>query len=341
MRLRGALSVFTFLAAAAPALFAQENVVDLIAEVGPSVVTIKTFDANGRELAQGSGFLIDDARVVTNTHVVRGAANVELFDADGQLIGTTQYAEALSNTVDIAILPSVVADSPGLILATEEPRVGTRIYAIGAPEGLQNTVSDGLISAVREIDSQRMIQISAPISSGSSGGPVVDIEGRVIGVSVASVADGQNLNFAVPSRSIRVLAGSPPGRIDFGTIAATTLDGAPGKGRPLPVGEEIHSDLHSGLPQMTDESFFETWHFEGRAGERYRITMASDIFDTYLILGRIDGNRFVQMEQNDDGGRRRNAEIDFVVPVDGEYVIQANSFAANRVGGYTLLLRQR
>lgn len=341
MRLRASIVVVAFLLIPARTLLAEENVVELVASVGPNVVTLKTFDSNGRPLAQGSGFLLDDGRVVTNTHVVRGAANVELFDSAGQLIGTTQYAEVLSNTVDIAILPRTVTEQPGLALATDDPLVGTRIFAIGAPEGLQNTVSDGLVSAVREIDSQRVIQISAPVSSGSSGGPVVDIDGQVIGVSVMSLVDGQNLNFAVPARDIRVLAGSPPGQVDFGTIAATNFEGVPERGKPLPVGEEIHSDLHGGLPQLGDESFFESWYFEGEVGERYRITMASAVFDTFLILGRIEDDRFIQIEQNDDSGRKRNSQIDFVAPADGEYVIRANSFAANSIGAYTLEVRQR
>jgi len=341
MRLQYSLGVLICLCVSCSASLAQENVVDLVARVGPSVVTIRTFDSNGRELAQGSGFLLEDGRVATNTHVVRGAANVELLDSDGQLIGTTQYAEALSNTVDIAILPRVVTEQQGLLLAAAEPPVGTRIFAIGAPEGLQNTVSDGLVSAVRDLDSQRMIQISAPISSGSSGGPVVNIGGSVIGVSVLSVTDGQNLNFAVPARAIRVLAGSPPGRVEFGTIAATTLEGAPTRGTPLPEGEEIFSDLHSGLPRLSDDSHFESWYFDGTAGEHYRIKMDSDVFDAFLIVGRIESNRFIQMDQNDDGGRKRNAEIDFVIPADGEYVIRTNSFAASRIGAYTLLLERR
>ena len=324
-------------------VFAQQDVVELVERIGPSVVSIKTFNSSGRPISQGSGFILEDGRIVTNTHVVQGAANVEILDSSGQLIGITQYAEAVSNTADLAILPRLATEAPGLTLAAAEPPVGTSIIVIGAPEGFQNTVSDGLVNAVREIDSQRLIQISAPISEGSSGGPVVNMNGEVIGVSVMSFRDGQNLNFAVPARTIGVLASSPPGRASFASVSATGVPGTPSRGSLIEAGETAEGALHDGLPQLNDGSYYETWYFEGQNEERYRIRMRSDAFDTFLILGRISDGRFIELVRGDDGPLllSRDARINFRLPADGEYVIYANSYRAFATGAYELTLERR
>src|SRR5436309_1954428 len=87
--------------------------------------------------------------------------------------------------------------------ATSGLKVGDRIATISSPRGLSNTVSDGLVSAIRDDDGQRLIQISAPISPGSSGGPVFDLSGKVIGIATLQMTEGQNLNFATPIDSLR------------------------------------------------------------------------------------------------------------------------------------------
>jgi len=319
---------------------AQTDVSALVARLGPSVVLIRTFDANGRSLAQGSGFLLEDKRVVTNTHVVRGAANVEILDSNGRLIGATQFAEALSNSVDLAILPRVQTDQPGLPLAQGDPLVGTAVIVIGAPEGLQNTVSDGIISAVRTVDTQRLIQISAAISEGSSGGPVVSLNGQVIGVAVSTVDGGQNLNFAIPADSVAVLAASPAGQIPFGNV--TALSGEILEGRDLPFDRQVTSDLHSGLPMFPDGSYYEVWNFQGEQGQRIRLRMRSDAFDTFLILGRIVDGRLVRLVVNDDQGPfNLDSRIDLTLPADGEYVIHATSLFGGAQGAYTINLQDR
>ncbi|MBK8246528.1 MAG: trypsin-like peptidase domain-containing protein [Gemmatimonadetes bacterium] len=111
---------------------------------------------------------------------------------------------------------SRIADAPGVLPVARTPAtIGERVYVIGAPEGLANTISDGLLSGVRDVEERKLLQISAPISSGSSGGPVLNTRGEVIGVSVASLRLGQNLNFAVTLGDLRALLNSPPDRVPF------------------------------------------------------------------------------------------------------------------------------
>jgi S1-C subfamily serine protease len=89
------------------------------------------------------------------------------------------------------------------MLADEEPKAGSAVFALGNPKGLERTISQGLFTGHREIQGRRLVQISAPISPGSSGGPILNSEGKLIAVAVGSFSAGQNLNFAVPLAIVR------------------------------------------------------------------------------------------------------------------------------------------
>lgn len=324
----------------------QEDISTLVQRVTPSVVTLKSFGESGRQLSTGSGFALADGRIVTNAHVIRGATNVEVFDFRGTLVGAAQHAEALSNSVDIAILPGI-RGLPGLDLAPDEPAVGSRIAAVGAPSGLSNTVSDGIVSSIREIEGLRLIQITAPISPGSSGGPVVDGQGRVIGVSVASLRGGQNLNFAVPIANVRVLASAAPGQLAFSTARPSSVGTGAGEGaeveisaadaKPLTDRTPVESTLDFEDPLLSDDSFFELWSFEAERGDRVLVAMTSPDFDTYLSVGRIVDGRYIEMGANDDVSRRSlNSRLTLRIPNDGQYLVRANSLRRGATGTYSL-----
>jgi hypothetical protein len=172
-----------------PAQILQENnaAFALILSDGNSTVSL------------GSGFFIEDGSgLVTNFHVIEGAKVIYVKTGDGRTFNTdTAYAYDVKQ--DLAVLKV----SPGVTQTaalgdSDKVVVGTPITVIGNPEGLEKSVSNGLISGIRTLDGQQLFQISAPISHGSSGGPVFDDKGEVIGVVVASLSDGQNLNFAIP-----------------------------------------------------------------------------------------------------------------------------------------------
>ena len=176
---------------------------------------LRGFDAAGRVTAQGSGFYFGPGRIATNYHVIAGATTVRIIGADGDTLAATTFAEAADVELDLAILPAPKGHSGGLWLETLYPDVGDRVWAYGSPKGLAGTMTDGIVSAVRERNGRTVLQISAPISPGSSGGPVLDSQGRVIGVTVSSVRGGQNLNFAVPGRELARLAARRGTRVDF------------------------------------------------------------------------------------------------------------------------------
>ncbi len=179
---------------------------DIAAKYSDAVVVLESYDDQGQKSSQGSGFICSpDGTVLTNYHVIRGASRMTARMHD-QSIHDVEYVGGFDTQHDVAAvridgesLPSVhVGDSSAI-------KTGDHVIALGAPLGLENTLSDGIISAVREVGSFRLFQTSAPISHGSSGGPIFDDYGSVIALAVATVETGENLNFAVPIDSAKSL----------------------------------------------------------------------------------------------------------------------------------------
>jgi S1-C subfamily serine protease len=168
---------------------------ELFQMASPAVILIETYDEEGHERGFGSGFAVSsDGSVVTNYHVIRGASRATAKFADGTF-ATVSGIVAYDPDHDVAVIKIQGASPPTLKLGNSDSlRVGDHVVAIGSPLGLQNTLSDGIVSALRG----GLIQMSAPISPGSSGGPVLNTAGEVVGISVATITAGQNLNFAVP-----------------------------------------------------------------------------------------------------------------------------------------------
>jgi hypothetical protein len=185
-----------------------ENLPSIIKRIKPSVVIVFTYDGNGNYLAQGSGFFINqNGDVITNYHVIQGASSAEIKTADGKTYPIT-YIVAGDEQNDVIRLSVNIPSQYVYPLSLSEtiPEVGERIIVYGSPLGLENTVSDGIVSSVREIsDYSKIIQITVPVSPGSSGSPVLNMNGEVIGIATFQFIEGQNLNFAIPSERIAIL----------------------------------------------------------------------------------------------------------------------------------------
>jgi tetratricopeptide (TPR) repeat protein len=186
---------------------AQEYLPELVKRIKPSVVSIVTLNEKGEKLSSGSGFFIAADRVVTNRHVIEGAYKAEVHLTSGKVYNV-RGALAVDGAGDLALLQVDVPAqmvSP-LMIVRASPQEGESIVVIGNPLGLEGSVSNGIVSAVRDIPSfGRIIQITAPISPGSSGSPVVNMRGDVIGVATLQLSEGQSLNFAVPSERVAQL----------------------------------------------------------------------------------------------------------------------------------------
>jgi S1-C subfamily serine protease len=194
---------------------------DLFSRYAPAVVSIKT--GHGGYHSGGTGFFVDaNGTLATNHHVIDGAHEVRIKLFDGTELDRVELL-ASNEEIDLALLRVDPKQLPADLVAvqlgdSEAVAVGEPISVIGNPLGLEHTLSNGIVSARRIYEGERFIQMSAPISPGNSGGPVFDRHGRVIGVSVAHLIGGQNLNFAVPVSQLQALiAEDYPNRRSFGT----------------------------------------------------------------------------------------------------------------------------
>jgi S1-C subfamily serine protease len=203
---RGLGVAWTIWLMAACLLSAEENLPALIKRVEPSIVVVITHNHQGKILGQGTGFFVNrEGDVITNRHVLEGASTVEIKTNGGEIYKVKRILaddkEGDLIRLEIDLQGDTTRPMP---MSASSPEVGERIFVIGTPLGLEKTVSDGIVSAVREIpEFGKIIQLTAPISPGSSGSPVVNMKGEVVGVATFFVIAGQNLNFAVPVERIR------------------------------------------------------------------------------------------------------------------------------------------
>lgn len=176
-----------------------------IATMGTSIFLIESYDDRNELSGTGSGFLVDDfGTVVTNYHVIRDAKTLRLLDTRqmaynvAQVLYTDPVRDLALLTVNEPMNLSKLAlgDSDAL-------QIGDDIVAIGSPKGLQNTVSNGIVSGFRNFDGQALVQITAPITFGSSGGALFDMYGNVVGVTSSGIDAHGNLNFAIPINDVK------------------------------------------------------------------------------------------------------------------------------------------
>ena len=168
-------------------------------KVKDAVVVVKTLDAQGKVKAQGSGVLLAPGRIATNCHVVEGGASYEVGRGK-ELIFATLYAEDGSR--DICLLDAKgIQGKPAQLGKAARLKVGDPVYAVGAPQGLELSLSDGIVAQLRGGPAP-LIQTTAAISQGSSGGGLFDGEGRLVGLTRGYREGGQSLNFALPAEWI-------------------------------------------------------------------------------------------------------------------------------------------
>lgn len=187
----------------------QQTVAEVVKRSSDAVVLIVISDSNGQETALGSGFLISaDGEIVTNFHVIKGATSASVKLSSGAFFPVSGIL-ASDPDGDLAVIKVKGNNLPFLLLKDNNKlSVGDHVIAIGSPLGLEGTVSDGIVSAIRPGDQDKhWIQTTAPVSPGNSGGPLLEMSGGVVGVITWKVSsqEGENLNFAVPSDEVKSL----------------------------------------------------------------------------------------------------------------------------------------
>ncbi len=306
-------------------------------KASPAVVTVDTDKSNG------SGTIISpDGMVLTNAHVVSAGGTVNIILSDGRKL-VADVVGFGEQGLDLAVvkirgqnnLPTIPLARPGSV------KVGQQAFAIGNPFGqFQGTFTVGIVS---RIDLSRgLIQTDAAINPGNSERPLLNSSGELIGVNTSIFTRGQGggnigIGFAisadkVPAFLTAVREGRAPrvaqARSPFGNKSPEKL----ALNGPAISGKL--TDKSSVLPE--DNSFFDLYSFEGKAGQQITIEMKSEEIDPYLIL--LGANQR-GIAQDDDGAGSKNARITVRLPADGTYTLVANSYEASESGAYTLELK--
>ena len=166
-----------------------------------AIVSIVMSDKDGHAIAQGSGFLIsNDGVVLTNYHVIAEGASAVAKLPDGTLY-VVDGVLASDKVRDVAVIKVHGSNFRTLTLGnSDQLQVGEEVVAIGNPLSLESTVSNGIVSGIRTVEEEggKFLQVTTPISPGSSGGPLFNMAGEVVGITTMYLKGGENLNFAIP-----------------------------------------------------------------------------------------------------------------------------------------------
>jgi S1-C subfamily serine protease len=185
---------------------AQQSVAEVVKRSSDAVVLIVISNSSGQETALGSGFIVSpDGEIVTNYHVIKDAHSAIVRLSNGAFFPVNGVLASDADK-DLAIIKVGGKNLPFLMLGDiDKLQIGDHVVAIGSPLGLEGTASDGVVSAIRDVESKKWIQTTAPVSHGNSGGPLLDMNNNVVGVITWGVQEGQNLNFAAPCSEVKAL----------------------------------------------------------------------------------------------------------------------------------------
>jgi Flp pilus assembly protein TadD len=193
--IRSAISGVVTLLVAIPVAALAMSASEVFDKVGDSVLVVKTFDRQGNPLNQGSGIMLPTGKVATNCHVLKNGERIKI-GRKNKLNPATVYAGDLDKDLCLLTVEGVTIN-PVQVGKTKTLKVGAAVYAVGSPTGLELSLSNGIVSQLRG-GVPPVIQTTAAISQGSSGGGLFDAEGQLIGITTFNVKGGQNLNFALP-----------------------------------------------------------------------------------------------------------------------------------------------
>jgi hypothetical protein len=185
-----------------------------------STVMVSALNAAGKSFAYGTGVVLPDGSIATNCHVLKRAPRLSVLYQGKDYVAERKFAD---RDRDLCTITVNGLNAPAVKMgSTRRLKVGARVYAIGTPQGLELTLSEGIVSGFREDEVGRYIQTTAPISQGSSGGGLFDEKGRLVGITSFNIAKGQNLNFALP---VEWIAELPQRHALFGKVWTEVFTG--------------------------------------------------------------------------------------------------------------------
>ncbi len=233
---------------------------ELVKGARESVVLLRVFGPGQQEFGQGTAFVVRDGVLATNHHVIDRAARIEAVLASEATVAVEGLIASDPGN-DLALLRIPAGSLPPLPIATAAVEPGERVVVLGNPLGLlAGSVSEGIVAAVRreglDVDDPRyrnrsLLQITAPISQGSSGSPVMNLRGEVVGVAVSTFVFGQNLNLAVPGDLLAdLVARADPTRLAQEYAAPAGALGSPAYLRNLGISALIFAAIYFGLRRL-------------------------------------------------------------------------------------------
>jgi S1-C subfamily serine protease len=304
----------------------------LFARLAPSVVVVDVHIPGRR--AQGSGIVIGRERIVTNHHVIDGATAIQITHGGRRFAARIAQFDAAH---DLAILSVPGLDQPRVIQRPSSlVQVGERVYAIGAPRGLELSLSDGLIAALRTENSgsasepgATILQTTAAISPGSSGGGLFDAQGRLVGITTFSAINGQSLNFALPTEWIAALEKNIAPGARPAPPAAVSHYSVTDRPEVLLCGMSTQSTwgvFTGGAELLETRTVRETWQFERVDTQLPRLVAPQSpaMYGTIeLVLADFDrGARFVRFGRAD-----RSIQMEYFFTVDEAGAFQVTSLS--------------
>lgn len=232
-----------------PYLIFSQDAKEIAKKCMPLTVSLVMEDNYKQPLSLGSGFVVGNGKIVTNVHVIENA-NYGYVTISGETKKhNIEGYYSIDRTNDLILLSVPTLTLNTIEFASTIPEIGEKIYVIGNPKGLSGTISEGIISGIRTFDKEELIQITAPISPGSSGGPVIDNQGKLVGVSVGTLESGQNLNFAIPTKYVSNLIKSSNNQITKLNV----------KSIPKKVTSNIKKNVKEGIQIINIEWYPNTW----------------------------------------------------------------------------------
>jgi len=301
-----------------PVLQADVNLAGVFAVVAPSVVVVSVSSLDFGWKVQGSGVAVGKDLVATNRHVVDGGSPVRV-DYRG-----ASYAASVSGAspaMDLCLLsvPGLPA-SPARLVSSHALAPGSRVYAVGAPKGLDLTITEGVFSAVREVHGAgKMVQASAPISKGSSGGGLFDSEGGLVGITTMT-AEGVGLYFSVPSEAVSAVfsegvplaslpridpAGTPPSRASFTRLESQRQEIEARKSRIAAIASEMEA------VQRYIDNLSSAMREQKQAMEQARVAGDTDGYNALVPVHNRNAG-----EHNAQAAKYRNLQVDHNARVD-------------------------
>jgi len=343
------LAVLSAFVAAPVLLVAQQQPTSAAASMSletirKAVVTIHALDADGETTASGTGFFVaPEGMVVTAAHVLSDAVGCSIEMVDGE---TLRCSVAASDTSKDVMLLMVPGTPPAMLRWGSSARAqdGDEISVVSNPLGqLPGTLSKGIISASRVVNGTRLLQISAPISHGSSGAPLLNAQSQVIGVIRSTIERGQALNFATATDAVRNMQTDPAAVSEAQSmlrkptvtarVEAPSTSGG-GQRHAIAVGQSVSGDLTNDDELYPDTSYYQRWSLSTSRGQDVTIDLSSSDFDPVLIVrGTADSSLI-----NDDGGPGCASRVAFTAPSSGPFTILVNTTSSphRQTGHFTL-----